>query len=83
MASTSVTHPTANPELDGASTAERYTPRVAAAMPYSTATQLAQKGKLVVDRTAFEKAPKVQLPSQLLSDPEGDGDRLWGGVHAS
>ncbi len=105
--STSVTHPTANPELDGASTASRHSQRMAAAsspavsngmqvrsesgellgsvssiipgdsrsenyvvvadlqgqatmMPYSTATQMAQKDKLVVDRTAFEKAPKVQ-----------------------
>lgn len=105
--SASVTHPTANPELDGASTAPRHSEHLAAAssptvsngmqvksesgellgsvssiipgdsrndsyvvvadlqglatmMPYSTATQMAQKDKLVVDRTAFEKAPKVQ-----------------------
>ena len=36
-------------------------------MPYSTATQMTQKDKLVVDRTAFQKAPKVQQ-----SQPEDD-----------
>jgi len=112
--STTVTHPTANPELDGASTAPRDPTHVAAAsssavsngmqvrsesgellgsvssiipgdsrndsyvvvadlqglatmMPYSTATQMTQKDKLVVDRTAFQKAPKVQQ-----SQPEDD-----------
>jgi hypothetical protein len=125
--STSVTHPTANPELAGASTASRDTPRMAAAssptvshgmqvrsesgellgsvasiipgdsrndnyvvvadlqglatmMPYSTATQMAQKDKLVVDRTAFEKAPKVQQ-SQTEDDTrdrfERKADEYW------
>jgi len=125
--STSVTHPTANPELAGASTAARDPSRVAAAsspavssgmqvrsesgellgsvssiipgdsrndnyvvvadlhglatmMPYSTATQMAQKDKLVVDRTAFEKAPKVQQ-TQAEDDTrdryERKADEYW------
>jgi hypothetical protein len=125
--STSVTHPTANPELDGASTASRHNPRLAAAssptvsngmqvrsesgellgsvasiipadsrndsyvvvadlqglatmMPYSTATQMAQKDQLVVDRTAFQKAPKVQQ-SQTEDDTrdrfERKADEYW------
>ncbi len=125
--STSVTHPTANPELDGASTASRDATRMAAAsspavsdgmqvrsesgellgsvssiipgdsrndnyvvvadlqglatmMPYSTATQMAQKDKLVVERTAFEKAPKVQQ-SQTEDDTrarfERKADEYW------
>ncbi|HEY6923578.1 MAG TPA: hypothetical protein VI653_08925 [Steroidobacteraceae bacterium] len=125
--STSVTHPTANPELDGASTAARDA-RIAAAsapaavsngmqvrsesgellgsvssiipgdsrndhyvvvadlqglatmMPYSTAIQMAHKDKLVVDRTAFEKAPKVQQ-SQSEDDTrdrfERKADEYW------
>lgn len=124
--STTVTHPTANPELDGASTASRDTHMAAASspvvsngmqvrsesgellgsvssiipgdsrndnyvvvadlqglatmMPYSTATQMAQKDKLVVDRTAFEKAPKVQQ-SQTEDDTrdrfERKADEYW------
>lgn len=125
--STSVTHPTANPELDGASTAARAKPRMAATsspavsngmqvrsesgellgsvssiipgdsrddnyvvvadlqglatmMPYSTATQMAQKDKLVVDRTAFEQAPKLQQ-SQTEDDTrdrfERKADEYW------
>ena len=125
--STSVTHPTANPELDGASTASRNPSRMAAAsspavsdgmqvrsesgellgsvssiipgdsrndnyvvvadlqglatmVPYSTATQMAQKDKLVVDRTAFEKAPKIQQ-SQTEDDTrdrfERKADEYW------
>ncbi len=125
--STSVTHPTANPELDGASTASRDTARMAAAssatvsngmqvrsesgellgsvssiipgdsrndnyvvvadlqglatmMPYSTAAQMAHSDKLVVERTAFEKAPKVQQ-SQTEDDTrdrfERKADEYW------
>jgi len=104
--STTVTHPTANPELDGASTASRNErlamsdsaavssgmqvrsesgelmgrvsaivpgdsgdknyvvmadqQGLASLMPYSTATAMVHNDKLVIDRTAFEKAPKVQ-----------------------
>ena len=125
--STSVSDPTANPELDGASTASRDRPPLPAAsspavsngmqvksesgellgsvssiipgdsrndnyvvvadlqglatmVPYSTATQMAQKDKLVVDRTAFEKAPKVQQ-SQTEDDTrdryERKADEYW------
>lgn len=125
--STSVTHPTANPELDGASTASRDTTRMAAAssatvsngmqvrsesgellgsvasiipgdsrndhyvvvadlqglatmMPYSTAAQMAHTDKLVVERTAFEKAPKIQQ-SQTEDDTrdrfERKADEYW------
>jgi hypothetical protein len=125
--STAVTHPTTNPELDGASTAPRDTKHMAAAssptvsngmqvrsvsgellgsvsaiipgdsrndsyvvladlqglatlVPYSTATQMAQKDKLVIDRTAFEKAPKVQQ-SQTEDDTrdrfERKADEYW------
>ena len=123
--STTVTHATANPELDGASTASRNT-RVATAdaaiangmqvrsesgelmgrvsaivpsdsrdqnyvvmadqqglaslMPYSTATAMVHNDKLVIDRTAFEKAPKVQntqLEDRSLDGVERKSDEYW------
>ena len=53
---------------------------LATMMPYSTATQMAQKDKLVIDRTAFEKAPKVQQ-SQTEDDTrdrfERKADEYW------
>jgi hypothetical protein len=124
---TTVTHPTANPELDGASTAPRQASHLAAAsspavsngmqvrsesgellgsvssiipgdsrsdsyvvvadlqglatmMPYSTATQMAQKDKLVIDRSTFQKAPKIQQ-SQTEDDTrdrfERKADEYW------
>jgi hypothetical protein len=124
--STTVTHPTANPELDGASTAARNT-RVATSdsatvsngmqvrsqsgdlmgrvsaivpgdsgdesyvvmadqqglaslMPYATATAMVHNDKLVIDRTAFEKAPKVQntqLEDRSLNGLERKSDEYW------
>jgi len=124
--STTVTHPTANPELDGASTASRNT-RVATSdsagvsngmqvrsesgdligrvsaiipgdsrdenyvvmadqqgmaslIPYSTATAMVHDDKLVIDRTAFEKAPKVQntqLEDRSLSGLQRKSDEYW------
>jgi hypothetical protein len=124
--STTVTHPTANPELDGASTASRSS-RVATSdsaavsngmqvrsesgeligrvsaivpgdshdknyvvmadqqglaslMPYSTATSMVHNDKLVIDRTAFEKAPKVQnaqLEDRSRDELERKSDEYW------
>lgn len=128
--STTVTHPTANPELDGASTASRSNKdlRIATAsssqpvsdgmpvrsesgdllgrvstiipgdsrndayvvvgdlqglatiMPYATATAMAREDKLVVDRTAFEKAPKLQkaqIEDRSLEGVERRSDDYW------
>jgi len=123
--SLTVTHPTANPELDGASTASRSHLAAASApavsdgmqvrsesgellgsvssiipgdsrsdsyvvvadlqglatmMPYSTATQMARKDQLVVDRSTFRKAPKIQQ-SQTEDDTrdrfERKADEYW------
>lgn len=126
--STTVTHPTANPELDGASSASRTADeRVATAssstvkngmqvrsesgellgrvasiipgdarnesyvvvgdlqglatmMPYETATAMTRHDKMVVDRTAFEKAPKVQQTQsedQPLEGSQRKADEYW------
>lgn len=126
--STTVTHPTANPELDGASSAPRAAnERVATAsssavkngmqvrsesgellgkvasiipgdarnesyvvvgdlqglatmMPYETATAMTRHDKMVVDRTAFEKAPKVQqtqTEDQPLEGSQRKADEYW------
>ena len=129
--STTVTRPTANPELDGASTASRSKEdmRIATAspgsravsdgmqvrsesgdllgrvstvlpgdsrndayivvgdmqgfatiMPYATATAMARENKLIVDRTAFEKAPKLQkaqLEDRSLEGVEHRSDEYW------
>jgi hypothetical protein len=126
--STTVTHPTANPELDGASTASRNgDERVATAsspavsdgmqvrsesgellgrvssiipgdsrnesyvvvgdlqglatiMPYETATAMTQHNKMVVDRTAFEKAPKMQqtqMEDRSLEGSQRKADEYW------
>lgn len=123
---TTVTHATANPELDGASTASRNTRvatsdaaavssgmqvrsqsgelmgRVSAIVPgdsrdksyvvmadqqgmaslmsYSTAAGMVHNDKLVIDRTAFEKAPKVQnaqLEDRSLDGLERKSDEYW------
>jgi hypothetical protein len=126
--STTVTHPTPNPELAGASTASRtHNTRMAAAssqpisdgmqvrsesgdllgsvstiipgdqrndayvvmgdiqglatmMPYEMAAGMAQKDKLVVDRTAFEKAPKLQkaqIEDRSLEGFKRRSDDYW------
>ena len=124
--STTVTHPTANPELDGASTASRKErlamsdsaavasgmqvrsesgelmgrvsaivpgdsgdknyvvmadqQGLASLMPYSTATAMLHNDKLVIDRTAFEKAPKVQdtqLEDRSRHALERKSDEYW------
>jgi hypothetical protein len=126
--STTVTHPTPNPELDGASTASRPSDgRVATAsssavrngmqvtsesgeplgkvasiipgdarnesyvvvgdqqglatmMPYETAIAMTHHNKMVVDRTAFEKAPKVQQTQsedQPLEGSQRKADEYW------
>jgi len=124
--STTVTHPTANPELDGASTASRKErlamsdsaavssgmqvrsesgelmgrvsaivpgdsgdknyvvmadqQGLASLMPYSTATAMVHNDKLVIDRTAFEKAPKVQdtqLEDRSRHALERKSDEYW------
>lgn len=129
--STTVTHPTANPELDGASTASRSSEdtRLATAssssrtvsdgmqvrsesgdllgrvstiipgdahndayvvvgdlqglatlMPYATATAMTQEDKVVVDRAAFEKAPKLQktqVEDTSLDGVERRSDNYW------
>jgi hypothetical protein len=124
--SVSVTHPTENPELNGASTASRSESRrvataaapvngmqvrsesgeligrvasivpgdsrngsyvvvgdlqgLATMMPYATASAMTQHDKLVVDRTAFEKAPKVQqtqAEDHSLESSQRKADEYW------
>jgi len=124
--STTVTHATANPELDGASTASRGARMarsdsasvsdgmqvrsesgelmgrvssvvpgdsgdknyvvmsdlqgMASLMPYSTATAMVHDQKLVIDRTAFEKAPKLQtsqLEDRSLNGLERKSEEYW------
>jgi hypothetical protein len=124
--SATVTHPTANPELDGASTASRGDRQrlatassptdgmqvrsesgellgriasvipgdarnesyvvvgdlqgLAVMMPYATASAMTQHDKMVVDRTAFEKAPKVQetqVEDHSLEGSQRKADEYW------
>jgi hypothetical protein len=49
-------------------------------MPYATASALTQHDTLVVDRTAFEKAPKVQktqIEDRSLEGSQRRADEYW------
>ena len=53
---------------------------MASLIPYSTATAMVHDDKLVIDRTAFEKAPKVQntqLEDRSLSGLQRKSDEYW------